>query len=124
MIRPSSHGSRPATGSSNDGRRRTQIGLARTRMTNTSEPLPAATRIVGRPTLAGHVAIARIDHWFKNVFILPGAVAAWAMDPQHVAPNLLQRFALGIASVCLVASSNYVINEVLDAPSDLSHPIK
>jgi len=93
-------------------------------MTNTSEPLPAATRIVGRPTLAGHVAIARIDHWFKNVFVLPGAVAAWAMDPQHIAPNLLQRFALGIASVCLVASSNYVINEVLDAPSDLSHPIK
>jgi len=93
-------------------------------MTNTSEPRPAATRIVGRPTLGGHVAIARIDHWFKNVFVLPGAVAAWAMDPQHIAPHLLQRFVLGIASVCLVASSNYVINEVLDAPSDLSHPIK
>src|SRR4029079_14980866 len=27
-------------------------------------------------------------------------------------------------SICLVASSNYVINEVLDAPSDLSHPVK
>ncbi len=83
-----------------------------------------APRIVGKATLRGHIAISRIDHWFKNVFILPGAVAAWAMDPQHVAPHLVQRFALGLASVCLVASSNYVINEVLDAPSDLSHPIK
>ncbi|HEY5957494.1 MAG TPA: UbiA prenyltransferase family protein [Polyangiaceae bacterium] len=74
--------------------------------------------------LRGHIEIARMDHWFKNVFILPGAIAAWAMDPQHVAANLPRRFALGVLSICLVASSNYVINEVLDAPSDLSHPTK
>jgi 4-hydroxybenzoate polyprenyltransferase len=29
-----------------------------------------------------------------------------------------------MVSICLVASSNYVINEVLDAPSDRSHPVK
>jgi 4-hydroxybenzoate polyprenyltransferase len=77
-----------------------------------------------RPTLRGHIAIARIDHWFKNVFVFPGAIAALAMDPDHVADNLLLRFVLGMISVCLVASSNYTINEVLDAPSDLSHPVK
>lgn len=27
-------------------------------------------------------------------------------------------------AVCLIASSNYVINEILDAPSDLLHPVK
>jgi len=80
--------------------------------------------VVGRPTLRGHIEICRIDHWFKNVFILPGAVAAVAMDPQHIADHLPKRFLIGLASVCLVASSNYVINEVLDAPSDRSHPIK
>jgi 4-hydroxybenzoate polyprenyltransferase len=85
----------------------------------TSQALPQA-----RPTLRGHIAIARIDHWFKNVFVLPGAVAAWAMDPTHLAPNIPLRFTLGMISVCLVASSNYTINEVLDAPSDLAHPIK
>jgi len=31
---------------------------------------------------------------------------------------------LALASVCLVASGNYVINEVLDAPQDLLHPEK
>jgi 4-hydroxybenzoate polyprenyltransferase len=74
--------------------------------------------------IRGHVEIARVDHWFKNVFILPGCIAAWAMDPQHVASNLPKRFVLGLASICLVASSNYVINEVLDAPSDRAHPTK
>ena len=80
--------------------------------------------IVGRATLRGHLAIARVDHWFKNVFVIPGGIAAAAMDPQHLAPNIPTRAALGLASVCLVASSNYVINEVLDAPSDLEHPTK
>ena len=83
---------------------------------------PAAVKV--KPTLGGHIAIARIDHWFKNVFVIPGAVAAVAMDPQHIASDIPKRAALGLASVCLVASSNYVINEVLDAPSDLAHPTK
>lgn len=79
---------------------------------------------IGRPTLAGHIQIARIDHWFKNVFVFPGIVAAIAIDPNHVPQNLWFRIAVGLLSVCLIASSNYVINEVLDAPSDLAHPIK
>jgi decaprenyl-phosphate phosphoribosyltransferase len=90
----------------------------------TMEANETRPRIVGKATLRGHIAIARIDHWFKNVFIIPGAVAAVAMDPGHIAPHLVKRFAFGLASVCLVASSNYVVNEVLDAPSDLAHPIK
>lgn len=87
------------------------------------KPEVAAPRVV-KPTLLGHIQIARIDHWFKNVFVLPGIVAAIGVDPDHVPPNLLLRTLLGLLSVCLVASSNYVINEVLDAPSDLSHPVK
>jgi 4-hydroxybenzoate polyprenyltransferase len=58
------------------------------------------------------------------VFVLPGIVAAIGVDPGHVAPDLWLRSAIGMASICLVASSNYVVNEVLDAPSDLSHPVK
>ena len=80
--------------------------------------------VMRRPSLRGHIAIARIDHWFKNVFVLPGIIAAIGVDRFHVAPNIGQRIALGILSVCLVASSNYVVNEVLDAPSDRAHPVK
>ena len=70
------------------------------------------------------VAIARPDHWFKNVFVLPGVVVAWTMDPDASAAGLPLRLVAGLAAVCLVASSNYVINEVLDAPSDRFHPTK
>jgi len=48
-----------------------------------------------RPTLKGHIQIARIDHWFKNVFVFPGVVAAWGIDPQHVAPNIWMRPQIG-----------------------------
>lgn len=77
-----------------------------------------------RPTLRGHIEIARVDHWFKNVFVVPGIVAAIGSDPHHVARGLWVRIGVGMLSVCLVASSNYVLNEVLDAPSDRFHPTK
>src|SRR4051812_20638295 len=84
----------------------------------------AGARVKGRATIRGHLAICRIDHWFKNVFVLPGVVAAVGLDRSHVAADFWFRLGAGLLSVCLVASSNYVVNEVLDAPSDLSHPVK
>jgi len=81
---------------------------------------PALTRA----TLRGHLQIARLDHWFKNVFVVPGIVVALSMDSAHVAPHLGLRILLGFAAVCLVASSNYVINELMDAPFDRFHPTK
>jgi len=82
-------------------------------------PTPTA-----HPTLLGHIKISRIDHWFKNVFVIPGIVAAIGADFQHVRPGLWWRILIGTVSICLIASSNYVINEVLDAPSDRNHPVK
>ena len=88
---------------------------------------PAAARALrlpaGHATLRGHVAIMRIDHWVKQVFVLPGIVAALSNGTGDIPGGLLGRLVLGFAAVNLVSSSNYVINEVLDAPSDLSHPV-
>ena len=77
-----------------------------------------------RPTLRAHLQIARFDHWVKNVFVLPGIVVAIGMDRSVLNGNLVVRTVLGMLAVGLVASSNYVINEVLDAPFDLQHPLK
>jgi decaprenyl-phosphate phosphoribosyltransferase len=78
-----------------------------------------------RPSLAGHLRILRVDHWFKNVFVLPGIVLAWFFYGSELdAGALAWRIPLGLLSVCLIASSNYVINEVLDAPFDRLHPTK
>ncbi len=75
-------------------------------------------------TVRSHISIARPDHWFKNVFVLPGAITAYGLDPANVESGLFSRFLIGMASVCLIASSNYTLNEILDAKSDLAHPRK
>jgi 4-hydroxybenzoate polyprenyltransferase len=77
-----------------------------------------------RATLRGHLAIARVDHWVKNVFVLPGIVVAIGMDTEPIGWSLVPRMLVGLFATCLVASSNYVINEVLDAPYDRTHPVK
>lgn len=77
-----------------------------------------------RPTLRGHLAIMRVDHWFKQVFVLPGIAAALSDATSDVPGGLIPRLVVGFVATSLVCSSNYVINEVLDAPSDLSHPTK
>ena len=76
------------------------------------------------PTLRGHIRIARLDHWVKNVFVFPGVIAAMGIDRAHIAPNLGARILLGLLAIGLVASSNYTLNEVLDAPFDRLHPVK
>ncbi|MGD9901852.1 MAG: UbiA family prenyltransferase [Vicinamibacterales bacterium] len=77
-----------------------------------------------KPTWQAHLQIARIDHWVKNVFVLPGAVVALSMDPDRLDGGLWVRAAVGLLAVGLIASSNYVVNELLDAPYDRQHPLK
>ena len=79
---------------------------------------------VAKPTLKGHWQIARADHWIKNVFVFPGIVVALSIDHSAVQTFSWIRFIIGMAAVCLITSSNYVINEVLDAPFDRLHPTK
>jgi decaprenyl-phosphate phosphoribosyltransferase len=77
-----------------------------------------------RPSLRAHVQIARLDHWVKNVFVLPGIVVALSLDPSRADSGLPVKLFLGLLAVCLVASSNYVINELLDGQFDRAHPLK
>ena len=74
--------------------------------------------------LLGHLEICRFDHWIKNIFILPGLLIAYSVYPQAIDLHFLINVFIGFLSAGLVASSNYVINEVLDAPFDALHPTK
>jgi 4-hydroxybenzoate polyprenyltransferase len=78
----------------------------------------------GRFNLRGHIEIARPDYWFKNVFVLPGIVVALGTVHGVDARVLLGRAVVGLIAICLIASSNYTLNEILDAPSDRFHPVK
>jgi 4-hydroxybenzoate polyprenyltransferase len=71
-----------------------------------------------------YIQIARVDHWFKNIFILPGIVAVVFLQPETKSWDRLVWGILGLLAACLVASSNYVLNEILDADTDRFHPSK
>jgi decaprenyl-phosphate phosphoribosyltransferase len=71
-----------------------------------------------------YIQIARIDHWFKNSFMLLGVVLAVFYEPRVAAWTSLWPLAVAVLATCLVASSNYTINELLDGPNDILHPEK
>jgi 4-hydroxybenzoate polyprenyltransferase len=72
---------------------------------------------------AAYWAISRPDHWFKNILILPGTIIA-AFSSGRPLTEFAFDLVVGIASLCCIASANYVINEWLDAPFDRFHPLK
>jgi 4-hydroxybenzoate polyprenyltransferase len=71
-----------------------------------------------------HVDIARPDYWFKNVFVIPGIIIALGTVTGVDAGDLAIRIVVGLVATCLIASSNYTLNEVLDAPFDRHHSEK
>lgn len=76
------------------------------------------------PTFRHHIAIARIDHWFKNIFMLPGVALALVLSNGPVGLGVLLSVVIAVLATSLIASANYTINEWLDAEFDKFHPTK
>jgi 4-hydroxybenzoate polyprenyltransferase len=68
--------------------------------------------------------MARPSHWIKNVLLVPGVVVAIFYRPDRLSVEAGLAVALAAAATCLTASSNYVLNELLDATTDRAHPLK
>ena len=66
----------------------------------------------------------RLDHSVKHIFVLPGILLAWTLGAFPYSLHLLLHISLGLVAVTAIASSNYVLNEILDAPFDRLHPTK
>ena len=75
-------------------------------------------------TILPYIKIARLDHWFKNIFMLPGIIVALFAQPHLLTPTCGLRIGLSLLIAGIVASSNYVLNELLDAKFDALHPVK
>ena len=71
-----------------------------------------------------YIKIARPDHWFKNVFVLPGVFLGLLVNQSTLGISEFLMICYGLFIVCLTASANYVINEITDAASDKHHPKK
>jgi len=74
--------------------------------------------------LQEYIAIARPDNWVKNAFMVPGMLFALSVFHTPFNNSLVWKIIMGVISICLVASANYVINEYLDKGFDKYHPLK
>ena len=79
---------------------------------------------VNTHSIKTYVRIMRLDHWIKQMFILPGVAFALFMLPDVTLGGTLRNLVLGFFSTCFIASANYVINEWLDREYDKYHPVK
>jgi decaprenyl-phosphate phosphoribosyltransferase len=88
-----------------------------------TEPNAASSISLGQ-RLSAHIRILRLDHSIKQIFILPGIVLAIAISGRQIDRTLIFNVIVGMFAATFISSSNYVLNEMLDAPFDRLHPTK
>ncbi|MBK8965984.1 MAG: decaprenyl-phosphate phosphoribosyltransferase [Saprospiraceae bacterium] len=71
-------------------------------------------------SIRSFLRLIRIEHWVKNLFLFIPAFFAARLDEWPV----LQQAMLGFFAFSLIASSVYVLNDLVDAPQDRNHPDK
>src|ERR1700733_9513879 len=72
----------------------------------------------------GHLQFVRPHHWLKLVVVLSGVVAALALNHVPLSAKLIAESTLGLLAIAIIASSNYVLDEIMDTPYDSFHPLK
>jgi 4-hydroxybenzoate polyprenyltransferase len=65
-------------------------------------------------------ATLRPQQWVKNLVLFAGLIFSQNLDK----PDLILKSLAGFALFCILSSSVYIFNDVMDAESDRKHPLK
>ena len=84
---------------------------------------PSGRTATLQATTRAYLAMARLDHSTKQIFIIPGLMLAYLLRGVHT-DSLGVSIGLGLMTAVCVASANYVLNEWLDREFDKYHPTK
>jgi len=68
----------------------------------------------------GFIKVMRPRQWLKNLAVFASII----FTGQLFEPDLFRISAWAFVVFCLVSSSNYLINDIIDAPKDRKHPFK
>jgi 4-hydroxybenzoate polyprenyltransferase/phosphoserine phosphatase len=74
---------------------------------------------IGPPKARDYLRVMRPHQWLKNLLVFAPMLAAHQLTPATFLQSLLAFIAF-----CLVASSTYVLNDLLDLAADRAHPRK
>ena len=64
--------------------------------------------------------LLRVHQWYKNLVVYLALIFSNLLFDSR----LFLLTTLGLISLCLISSSNYIINDILDKKRDLQHPEK
>jgi len=72
-----------------------------------------------------YIKMSRIDHWPKNILLVPGYLFAINLTGSDFFDfGTLRNFGWIFLSTCFASSANYILNEYADSKTDLFHPTK
>lgn len=67
-----------------------------------------------------YITLLRVNHWIKNLFIFQPLLFSERLGDY----SAFFPVSIGFISFCLVSSSVYIMNDILDKERDMYHPIK
>ncbi|KAA9005084.1 UbiA family prenyltransferase [Histidinibacterium aquaticum] len=86
---------------------------------NAGETIAKEPRLAGSGSIYPYLQVVRPHQWLKNVLVFLPLLAGHHFDLATFSESLLATVAF-----CLVASSAYVLNDLLDIEADRAHPRK
>ena len=78
--------------------------------------------------MTAYVQALRLERWPRSAAILIGSAAFFFLHRDFVSsfsvPETAFRTALAFLLTWAISTANYIVNEIVDAPTDIHHPVK